>query len=79
MRQLYDKDTHIFIGAVSDDEFQLLMDQLEEETAEDTDYYLNRATLDLLEEAGANAHLLAILRRAMGERDEMEIYWTHEA
>jgi hypothetical protein len=49
------------------------MDQLEEESADDTDYYIDHATLDLFEEAGAEADLLTLLRQALGTREGFEI------
>ena len=52
------------------------MDQLEEESADDTDYYIDHATLDLFEEVGAEADLLALLRQALGTHDGMEIAWS---
>jgi processive 1,2-diacylglycerol beta-glucosyltransferase len=78
MRKLYDTETGKFIGTVSDEEFQLLADQLEEESPDDTDYYVNRVTLDLLEQAGAGARLLALLRQALGDREEMEVRWVQD-
>jgi hypothetical protein len=78
MPKLYDTETDNFIGTVSDEEFQLLVDQLEEESPDDTDYYVNRATLDLLEQAGAGPRLLALLRQALGDREEMEVRWARD-
>ena len=54
MRKLYDAESNQFIGAVSDEECQLLVDELEEESLDDVDYYVNRATLDLLAQEGAS-------------------------
>ena len=38
------------------------MDHLEEESAEDTDFYINQATVDMLEQDGADAALVKLLR-----------------
>ena len=76
MIQLYDKDTGAPLGAITEEHLQFLADQLEEESPEDQDYYINAPTLDAFEEAGADPALLAMLRRALGEREEMEIRWT---
>lgn len=78
MQKLYDTETDKFIGTVSDEEFQLMVDQLEEESLDDTDYYVNQATLDLLGQAGASTHLLALLQQALGEREEMEVRWVRD-
>ena len=78
MRKLYDTETDKFIGTVSDEEFQLLVDQLEEESPDDSDYYVNRATLDLLGQVGAGTHLLTLLQQALGDREEMEVRWVRD-
>ena len=52
MIQLKNKETGSLIGSISQDDLQFLIDNLEEEWEEDTDYYLNRATLDMLKKNG---------------------------
>ncbi len=76
MIQLSDKDTGALIGTISAEELQFMIDQLEEESQTDQDYWLNRETLEIFKEQGADAHLLALLETAMGGRDEMEIVWS---
>ena len=78
MIKLYDKDTRVFLGTITEVQLQFLIDQLEEESTEDTDYYMNQATLDLFEEVGADADLLALLRQALGTREDIEIQWVRE-
>jgi len=78
MIKLYDKDSIVLLGAITEVQLQFLIDQLEEESAEDTDYYINQATLDLFEEAGADADLLTLLRQALGTREDIEIQWVRE-
>ena len=75
MIELRDKDTGRPLGTISEDQLQFLIDQLEEESDTDTDYYLNSATLDMLESGGADPELLALLRQALGNREEMEVQW----
>jgi hypothetical protein len=75
---LYDKNTGAYLGTLSDDHLQFLQAHLEEESPEDTDYYLNPATLALLEQVGASAELLRLLRQALGERNEVEIRWERQ-
>ena len=75
MIQLYDKETGASLGAITEEQLQFLADQLEEESPEDRDYYINEPTLEAFEEAGADGALLALLRKALGEREEMEIRW----
>ena len=76
MIQLNDKDTGAFIGTITEDSLQFLIDQLEEESEEDQDYYINEATLDIFEENEADKALVSLLRGALKGRTEMEIRWS---
>jgi hypothetical protein len=76
MINLRDLQTGRTLGPITESQLQFLIDQLEEESPTDTDYYLNRATLDMLEQNGADAELLKILRSALGDREDMEIQWS---
>jgi processive 1,2-diacylglycerol beta-glucosyltransferase len=76
MIELRDKDKGTVIGSISEEQLQFLIDQLEEESEEDTDYYINRVTLEMFEKRGIDPQLLDILRRALGQRDDMEIEWS---
>ena len=76
MIELYNNATNQLIGALTEAELQTLIDALEEESQEDQDYYIDAATIDLLESAGADAELVGILRRALGSRDGMDIAWS---
>jgi uncharacterized protein YukJ len=78
MRKLYDGESNRFIGAVNDEEFQLLVNELEEESPDDVDYYVNRATLDLLAQTGASGRLLVLLQQALGDREGMEVRWVRD-
>jgi hypothetical protein len=75
MIEILDKQTGRPLGTLSDEQFQFLTDQLEEESATDDDYYLNRATVDILEEQGADPALVSVLRSALGQAEETEIRW----
>ena len=76
MIQLNDKETGAFIGTITEDNLQFLNDQLEEESEEDQDYYINEATLDIFEENQADKALVALLRGALKGRTDMEIRWS---
>ena len=78
MIKLYEAGTGIFLGTLTDAQLQFLIDQLEEESTEDTDYYINSTTLEVFESVGADATLLALLRQALGSREEMDIQWVRE-
>jgi hypothetical protein len=79
MIEILDKQTGRPVGSLSEEQFQFLVDQLEEESATDDDYYLNRATVDILEEQGADPGLVAVLRTALGSAEETEIRWQRSA
>jgi hypothetical protein len=76
MIELRDKDTGAFLGTITEAQLQFLIDQLEEEDSEDTDYYINQATIDMFEQRGADAQLLNLLRKALGNGDGTEIRWS---
>ena len=78
MVNVYDNKTNKFLGPITDEQLQMLIDQLEEESGEDQDYYLNGETLDMLARAGATGELLALLRQALGENGEGEIRWARQ-
>jgi len=75
MPRLYNVDSGETIAEISDDQLQFLIDELEEETEDDQDYYLDRDTLDLLRERGGDPALLDILTKAMGDAEDLEIAW----
>lgn len=76
MIALRNKDTGEHLGTVTDAELQILVDALEEESRDDTDYYINAETIDLLAREGASDQLLNLLRGALGSREGVEIQWT---
>jgi hypothetical protein len=78
MIRLIDTETGAAVGTITDAQLEFLMDQLEEESDEDTEYYLTADTIDAFEEAGAEPALVTTLRNALGERDEMEIRWARD-
>ena len=73
--KLYDKDTGKALGEITDAQFKFLVDQLEEESLADTDYYVNRAMVFFLEKRGADDDLVNMLYEMLGDRDEMEVRW----
>lgn len=79
MIQLQDKETGATVGSITEQQLQALQDLLEEESEEDTDYYIDGPTLDMLEEHGADAALVDLLRRALGSREGIEITWARPA
>lgn len=78
MVRLYDKATDAELGTITDDQLQFLADKLEEESAGDDDYYINRTTVHILEQEGGDAELISVLRSALGEREEIDIRWERD-
>jgi processive 1,2-diacylglycerol beta-glucosyltransferase len=77
MIYLYDKSSGAYIGEISADQLQFLMDQLEEESIKDRDYSITQMELDYFETQGAPRPLVDPLRRALGSRDEVEVVWSN--
>jgi hypothetical protein len=73
---LRDKETGATLGNISDQQLQFLIDRLEEESPDDTDYYIDKDSLEMFAEQGADPELLGLLQRALGDREEMEIEWS---
>lgn len=78
MVKLYDSSTGQFFGKISEEDLQFLSDNLEEESLSDTDYYFDRATLDLLKEKGMSEDLTKLLESAMEGGDEIEIRFEQD-
>ncbi len=76
MIKLYNQASGELLGEVTEQQFQVLESWLEEESVDDRDYYINRPTLALLEQAGADPDLLELLRRGLGDREEMDLRWS---
>jgi hypothetical protein len=75
MPRLIRLDKEIEIGVISDTQLAFLVEQLEEEHDEDQDYYIDRETLELLSDNGAEPELVALLEKAIGDDEEMDIAW----
>lgn len=76
MPKLYIEETNQDLGEISEAELTVLFANLEEESQEDTDYYITLDTVDFLESRGADAKLVAILRNAIGSSGGIDIRWT---
>ena len=76
--RLYNKDTSALLGEITPEQLQTLKDLLEEESAEDRDYYVDLDTLEVMAEEGADEKLLALIRPHIGEDEGIEIEWRDE-
>lgn len=76
MIELRDVERDTTLGTITAEQLQFLIDALEEESTEDIDYYISGDTIDMLEEDGADAQLVGLLRRALDGREGMDIRWS---
>ena len=76
MIRLHDAERNALIGTITEAQLQFLVDSLEEESAEDRDYYLSADTIDMLEEDGADSQLVSLLRSALAGREGLDVRWS---
>jgi hypothetical protein len=75
MPKLIRIDRDVEIGTVNDAQLKFLVDALEEEHDDDKDYFIDRDTMELLSDNGADPELLGLLEKGLGDDDEMNIVW----
>jgi hypothetical protein len=75
MIDLYNDTTGELLGQITEADLQVLVDALEEESTEDRDYFIDAATIDVIADGRATEHLVALLRRALGSADGVDIRW----
>jgi len=75
MPTLWLKNGSAPLGTIDDADLQLLRDQLEEESEEDTDYYITPMTIEFLEQNGASPDLVQILKLAVGDSEGVDVAW----
>ena len=76
--QVYDKNTGVMLGTITQEQLKFLVAQLEEESTTDHDYYIDAATIEMLQTAGVDPDLLQLLQDALGDRKGMEILWEED-
>ena len=76
MVTLREKESGQILGRITDEELHFLVDKLEEESADDADYYVDADTIEMLEEDGAPASLTTLLRNVLAGRDGLDIQWS---
>jgi hypothetical protein len=76
MIDLYNADTNVLLGEITEQDLKVLVDALEEESSEDQDYYITPETIEVIGENGrATEHLLNLLRTAVGSSEGVEVRW----
>lgn len=76
--RLIDKTTGALIGTISDEDMQFLVDELEEESSRDTDYFMDAATVEMLDGNGASPKMVSMLRLAVGSSEGIDINWEKQ-
>ncbi len=74
MPRLYLKEGGL-LGSITDADLQKLVEELEETELADDDYFIDGATVDILEQAGASAALVGMLRTALGSSEGIDVRW----
>jgi hypothetical protein len=75
MIDLYNDTTGELLGAITEADLKVLVDALEEESAEDHDYFIDAATIDVIADGRATEHLVGLLRAALGTAPGVDIRW----
>lgn len=75
MPKLYNKQNNLLLGSISESDVDCLVDVLEEEDLQDVDYFIDDATIDILEENGGSEELVSLLRKAVGNGEGLEVRW----
>ena len=75
MYNLFNAHSGALLGEISEEQISFLRSQLEEESEADADYYINGITIDMLEANGADGALIRLLRKALGDNEDMDIRW----
>jgi len=76
MPKLFIAESEALIGEITDEQMDFLKDVLVDEDDQDRDYYINKDTLEMLEDEGADPELLTLLKGALGDKEEMDIGWS---
>ena len=75
MIDLYNATANQRLGSITESDLKVLVDALEEEGLYDQDYYIDRATIDVIADGRATEHLVGLLRKAVAAGDGVDIRW----
>jgi len=73
---LLDAERGTFIGRISEAQFHILVEHLEQESDHDRSYYIDAPTIDMLADAGADETLVNLLKGALAGREGVEVRWS---
>jgi hypothetical protein len=66
------------LGQVNEADLRILVDQFEEESSTDRDYFVCEQTIAMLEDAGASPDFTGMLRAAVAGGDGIDIVWRRD-
>jgi processive 1,2-diacylglycerol beta-glucosyltransferase len=75
MVKLFDAETSAAVGEITEGQLQFLIDNLEETSTDDRDYWIDIPTLAMLRTAGADEELVVLLAKGLGGRPGYEVRW----
>jgi processive 1,2-diacylglycerol beta-glucosyltransferase len=73
--RLINNETNELVGEVSHEQLGFLIENFEEESALDDAYYIQKATLEMLERNESDSDLIRLLRKAIGKKEGIEVRW----
>jgi Putative prokaryotic signal transducing protein len=73
--EITEAESGAHIGRLTPSQFDSLAAHLEMESTTDDDYYIDEATMAMLEDKGADPAAVALLRRALAGRSDVTIRW----
>ena len=73
--KLINRSNGALLGDISRADFQFLVDNLEEVSSRDADYFIDSNTIDFLADQGGSVPLLLLLRTAVGDSEGIDIGW----
>jgi hypothetical protein len=79
MIDLFRVSNNQLIGSITPGDLEVLRLALEEESADDRDYYITAATIDVIADGTATEHLVGLLRAALGSDEGVDIRWAERA
>lgn len=73
--EFFDAESGTRLGALTPSQFENLASHLERESDRDDDYYVDAATIAMLEDKRADPAVVALLKQALGGRADVTVRW----
>jgi hypothetical protein len=64
------------ICEISKEQLEFLREVLVDEDSEDREYFVDKDTLEMLKDEGADEALLGALEKALGEQEGIDVSWS---